>query len=130
DAVRPAAEADRQHAADRRRTLLPGDIAVVRGHQRLAQTRSERKRRLLAAPLQCRVGRFVALAEDHVGAIDDAVRPWLPAVFGALLAVVAGRLPHRIEGAVRDPEPKTVARGEFAGLRAGPEGIFRQIVVR
>src|SRR5262249_24381526 len=88
--LRPAAEADRQDAPDIGRARLAADIALVLVDQRLRQIRRNRERCLRAlAPPQCGVGLLVGLAEDHVAAVDDIVRPRLPAILGAALAVVA-----------------------------------------
>src|SRR5215471_2346707 len=63
--LRPAAEADRQDAADIGRARLAADIAPILLNQRLGQVRCHRERRLRAlAPFQCGVGLLVGLAKD------------------------------------------------------------------
>jgi len=75
------------------RPTLPG--AARRRHcaclldQRLAQASA-----IGTAPGRCcpgkrRIGLVVGFGEDHVGAVDDVVRPRLPAILGTALAVVA-----------------------------------------
>ena len=120
--VRAAAEADRQHAADGLRApLRPAMLRVMSASSSASRSDgAHRERRLLVAPRQRRFGRLVGFAEDHVGAVDDVVRPGLPAVMGAALAVVAGRPRHHLERAVGHAQADVMARGELAGLALVP----------
>src|SRR5205823_14261008 len=95
---------------------LASDVALIEFHQRGADPGLQREHRLPRILCQRLLRPLAGLGNQDVGAVDDLVRLWLPAVARALFLVVAGHLAHRVERAKRHAEADVVARRAMALL--------------